>query len=88
MELFARRQNPKTDSLFSFPSQRFLLQHWERVQTDEGETYFWHTLTGATQWEKPAIEYSQSSGREALRSFELAEIPNDADIYTGPESRV
>lgn len=62
--------------------------HWERVQTDEGETYFWHTLTGATQWEKPAIEYSQSSGREALRSFELAEIPNDADIYTGPESRV
>ena len=33
-------------------------------------------------------EVSQSSGREALRSFELAEIPNDADIYTGPESRV
>ena len=70
-------------------SARFLLvlQHWESITTDEGDTYYWHTLSGATQWEKPEMEYSQSSGGpDALRSFELTEVPKDP--YTGPESRV
>jgi hypothetical protein len=61
--------------------------HWESITTDEGDTYFWHTLSGATQWEKPEMEYSQSSGRDTVKSFELTEVPKEI-AYTGPESRV
>lgn len=56
--------------------------HWESVKTDDGKTYYWHTLSGVTQWEKPEIDYSLQTSKDMPSSFEMVET------FTSPESRV
>ena len=33
--------------------QSKLLPNWEMIEDDEGDTYFWNSVTNETQWEEP-----------------------------------
>eukprot|EP00948_MAST-09A_sp_MAST-9A-sp1_P001989 g1989.t1 len=41
-------------------SDQELPEHWQELETPDGEIYYWNTLTGKTQWEVPV---SGGSGR-------------------------
>ena len=53
---FAGRRSNRTVSVVNVfvPEKKHgLPPHWEKVVSDEGHVYYWHTLTGETQWENP-----------------------------------
>ena len=37
--------------------------HWDEVESEDGEVYYWNKLTGETQWERPVRRNSSTVSR-------------------------
>ena len=48
-------------SVFVPEEKNGLPPHWEEVTSEGGDVYYWHSLTGETQWENPTNNRRGSS---------------------------